>query len=87
MGNCPPTLGAGYRRLVPAPRFGLSSGGKFGPGWLLRHLPPDVGSCAAPPVRTQEAAELSSDCWKAHLQASAKTNSYKTVVVFHCTVA
>ena len=29
MGNCPPTLGAGYRRLVPAPRFGLSSGGSL----------------------------------------------------------
>ena len=53
--------------------------GKFGPGWLRRHLPPDVGSCG--PVRTQEAAELSSDCWKAHLQAVAKTNSHKTVVV------
>ena len=29
-GNCPPpTPGAGYRRLVPAPRFGLSSGGSL----------------------------------------------------------
>ena len=54
--------------------------GKFGPGRLRRHLPPDVG---LRPVRTQEAAELSSGWWKAHLQAPAKTNSHKTVVVFH----
>ena len=54
--------------------------GKFGPGWLRRHLPPDVG---LRPVRTQEAAGLSSDCWKAHLQAPAKSSSYKTVVVFN----
>ena len=51
-GNCPPpTLGAGYRRLVPAPRFGSSSGGSLVRGWLRRHLPPDVGGCG-PPVRT-----------------------------------
>ena len=51
-GNCPPpTLGVGYRRLVPAPRFGSSSGGSLVRGWLRRHLPPDVGGCG-PPVRT-----------------------------------
>ena len=68
-----PALGAG------SPRFGFVVRGKFGPG--RRHLPPDVG---LRPVRTQEkAAGLSSDWWKAHLQAPAKSNSYKTVVVFN----
>ena len=74
---------SGYRRLVPAPPGSvLSSGGSLvRTGWLRRHLPPDVG---LRPVRTQEkAAGLSSDWWKAHLQAPAKSSSYKTVVVFN----
>ena len=72
-----PATGAWCR--LPPVRFVVR--GKFGPGWLRRHLPPDVG---LRPVRTQEkAAGLSSDWWKTHLQAPAKSNSYKTVVVFN----
>lgn len=80
-GNCPPpTLGAGYRRLVPTPRFGLSSGEVWSG---VAAKAPAAGCGLLRPVRTQEAAELSSGWWKAHLQAPAKTNSHKTVVVFH----
>ena len=69
VGNCPPN-----RRLVPGPRFGLSSGGSLDRvgwlRWLRRHLPPDVGRRL---VRTS--AALSSDhCGKTHLQAPRSKN-------------
>ena len=69
------------RRLVPAPRFVRGVTTKA----------PAAGCCCdhwLPPVRTQEAAaELSSAdcCWKAHLQAPAKSSSlHKTVLNFNC---
>ena len=59
--------------------------GKFGPGVATKAPAAGCGWLRPSCENCEEAAELSSGWWwKApHLQAPAKTNSHKTVVVFH----
>ena len=85
VGNCPLTPGA-----EPALGAGSPVCRPFGPRGDYEGTCRRMCCCDhwLPPVRTQEAAaELSSAdcCWKAHLQAPAKSSSlHKTVLNFNC---